>query len=81
MFNALPLPGAPGAGIFVITGVAARELAGPSVIISYLISGIACIICALCYAEFATEVRGWWLVRPPGQGSSPGGPGQLRAVL
>jgi len=54
----LLLPPCP-AGIFVLTGVAARDIAGPAVMISYLISGIACIICALCYAEFATEVRGW----------------------
>jgi hypothetical protein len=46
------------AGIFVLTGLAARDIAGPAVIVSYLISGIACLICALCYAEFATEVGG-----------------------
>lgn len=44
------------AGIFVLTGIAARDDAGPSIIVSYAISGVACLICALCYAEYATEV-------------------------
>jgi basic amino acid/polyamine antiporter, APA family len=45
-----------GAGIFVITGKAAHEIAGPALILSFVMSGIACIFSALCYAEFASMV-------------------------
>lgn len=45
-----------GAGIFVLTGLAAREFAGPSLILSFVLSGLACIFVALCYAEFASMV-------------------------
>ncbi len=42
-----------GAGIFVLTGVAAADFAGPSIIISFAVAGVGCTIAALCYAEFA----------------------------
>ena len=42
-----------GTGIFVITGQAAADYAGPSLTISFLISALGCIMAALCYAEFA----------------------------
>ena len=42
-----------GAGIFVLTGQAAAEYAGPGVMISFVIAGIACAFAGLCYAEFA----------------------------
>jgi APA family basic amino acid/polyamine antiporter len=45
-----------GAGIFVATGVAAHDVAGPSLMLSYVIAGITCIFAALCYAEFASMV-------------------------
>ncbi|MGP7816536.1 amino acid permease [Niallia sp. 01092] len=45
-----------GTGIFVLTGVAAAEHAGPALIISFILSGLACIFAALCYAEFASSV-------------------------
>ncbi|HMG36347.1 MAG TPA: amino acid permease [Blastocatellia bacterium] len=45
-----------GAGIFVVPGVAAANYAGPSVVFSYLISGVACAFAALCYAEMASTV-------------------------
>eukprot|EP01133_Synstelium_polycarpum_P011960 gene11960-13940_t len=45
-----------GSGIFVLTGVAAKEKAGPAVILSYLVSGFACALSGLAYAEFATRV-------------------------
>lgn len=45
-----------GTGIFVITGVAAHDKAGPAIILSYVVSGMACIFAALCYAEFASLV-------------------------
>jgi APA family basic amino acid/polyamine antiporter len=42
-----------GAGIFVLTGQAAAEYAGPAVMLSFVIAGIACAFAGLCYAEFA----------------------------
>lgn len=43
-----------GAGIFVATGAAAKEVAGPALMLSYVVAGITCIFAALCYAEFAS---------------------------
>jgi basic amino acid/polyamine antiporter, APA family len=43
-----------GAGIFVATGEAARNTAGPALMFSYMVAGITCIFAALCYAEFAS---------------------------
>lgn len=45
-----------GTGIFVLTGVAAAEHAGPALVISFILSGLVCIFAALCYAEFASTV-------------------------
>jgi APA family basic amino acid/polyamine antiporter len=45
-----------GTGIFVLTGVAAAIHAGPAVILSFVISGFACALAALCYAEFAAMI-------------------------
>jgi APA family basic amino acid/polyamine antiporter len=42
-----------GAGIFVMTGRVAAEDAGPAVVTSYIVAGIACALAAFCYAEFA----------------------------
>jgi len=43
-----------GAGIFVATGAAAKDVAGPALMVSYLVAGLTCIFAALCYAEFAS---------------------------
>jgi amino acid transporter len=43
-----------GAGIFVATGKAANDTAGPALMLSYAVAGITCIFAALCYAEFAS---------------------------
>jgi amino acid transporter len=43
-----------GAGIFVATGAAAKEVAGPALMLSYGVAGLTCIFAALCYAEFAS---------------------------
>src|ERR1700681_2218510 len=43
-----------GAGIFVATGEAARNTAGPALMVSYVVAGVTCIFAALCYAEFAS---------------------------
>ncbi|ACJ34393.1 amino acid permease [Anoxybacillus flavithermus] len=45
-----------GTGIFVLTGVAAAEHAGPALVLSFILSGLACVFAALCYAEFASSV-------------------------
>jgi APA family basic amino acid/polyamine antiporter len=45
-----------GTGIFVLTGVAAHERAGPALILSFVVAGIACALAALCYAELASMV-------------------------
>ncbi len=42
-----------GAGIFVLTGQAAANHAGPAVTLSFVLAGIACALAGLCYAEFA----------------------------
>lgn len=45
-----------GAGIFVLTGKAAATNAGPAIILSFVVSGIACAFAGLCYAEFASLI-------------------------
>jgi len=45
-----------GAGIFVITGQAAAQFAGPAIVISFILAGIACAFAGLCYAEFASLI-------------------------
>ena len=42
-----------GAGIFVLTGTAAAQFAGPALVLSFVFAGIACALAGLCYAEFA----------------------------
>lgn len=45
-----------GTGIFVLTGTVAAQNAGPAVVLSFVIAGIASIFAALCYSEFASLV-------------------------
>jgi APA family basic amino acid/polyamine antiporter len=45
-----------GAGIFVLTGSAAAKYAGPAIVLSFVLSGIACVFAGLCYAEFASLI-------------------------
>ena len=47
-----------GTGIFVLTGVAAAQHAGPAIVLSFVLSGTACAFAALCYAELAGMVGG-----------------------
>ncbi|HTS78233.1 MAG TPA: amino acid permease [Bryobacteraceae bacterium] len=45
-----------GAGIFVLTGTAAAQFAGPAIVISFVIAGLGCVFAGLCYAEFASMI-------------------------
>jgi APA family basic amino acid/polyamine antiporter len=45
-----------GTGIFVLTGLAAAEHAGPAIVLSFVIAGIGCMFAGLCYSEFAAMV-------------------------
>ena len=45
-----------GAGIFVLTGTAAAQHAGPAIVISFMIAGLGCAFAGLCYAEFASMI-------------------------
>jgi APA family basic amino acid/polyamine antiporter len=45
-----------GAGIFVLTGSAAAEHAGPAIVLSFVLAGLACAFAGLCYAEFASLI-------------------------
>ncbi|MEV0634134.1 amino acid permease [Streptomyces sp. NPDC050619] len=45
-----------GTGIFVLTGTVAKNNAGPSVALAFVVSGVVCALAALCYAEFASTV-------------------------
>jgi basic amino acid/polyamine antiporter, APA family len=45
-----------GAGIFVLTGTAAAQFAGPAIVYSFILAGIGCLFAGLCYAEFASMI-------------------------
>jgi len=45
-----------GAGIFVLTGTAAAQYAGPGIMLSFVLGGIACAFVGLCYAEMAALI-------------------------
>ena len=45
-----------GAGIFVLTGSAAAQYAGPAVVLSFVLAGFGCLFAGLCYAEFAAMI-------------------------
>ena len=45
-----------GAGLFVMTGIVAHDKTGPSLILSFVVAGMACMFAALSYAEFASMV-------------------------
>jgi basic amino acid/polyamine antiporter, APA family len=45
-----------GTGIFVLTGHAAADFAGPAVAVSYAFSGLGCLLAGLCYAEYSSAL-------------------------
>src|SRR3954454_6868413 len=45
-----------GAGIFVLTGTAAAKFAGPAIMLSFVLGGIACAFVGLCYSELAAMI-------------------------
>jgi APA family basic amino acid/polyamine antiporter len=45
-----------GAGIFVLTGTAAAQFAGPAIVLSFVVAGVGCVFAGLCYAEFASMI-------------------------
>src|SRR6267154_478359 len=45
-----------GTGIFVLTGLAAAQHAGPAIVISFIVAGLGCMFAGLCYSEFAAMV-------------------------
>ncbi len=52
----LGIGGIIGTGIFVLTGTAAANYAGPALPLSFIVAGIGCTLAALCYAEFAAMI-------------------------
>src|SRR5687767_13519777 len=45
-----------GTGIFVLTGSAAAQYAGPAIVLSFVLAGFASALAGLCYAEFASMI-------------------------
>src|SRR5438045_3689383 len=45
-----------GTGIFVLTGTAAANHAGPAIVLSFILAALACVFAGLCYAEFASMI-------------------------
>ncbi|XP_059668389.1 cationic amino acid transporter 1-like [Cornus florida] len=45
-----------GAGIFVLTGLEARDTVGPAVVLSFVVSGVSAMLSVFCYTEFAVEI-------------------------
>ena len=54
--TALGIGGIIGTGIFVLTGVAAAQHAGPALALAFIVAGIGCTLAGLCYAEFAAMI-------------------------
>ena len=45
-----------GAGLFILTGIAASEHAGPAILLSFLIAALGCAFAGMCYSELATMI-------------------------
>lgn len=44
-----------GSGAYVLTSSIAKNVAGPAIVLSYILAGFAAFLCALCYAEFSSR--------------------------
>jgi basic amino acid/polyamine antiporter, APA family len=53
---AIGIGGIIGTGIFVLTGLAAAQHAGPAIVLSFVIAALGCVFAGLCYAEFSSMV-------------------------
>src|ERR1700759_3252273 len=45
-----------GGGIYVVTGNAAAQIAGPAIILSFVLAGLGCALTGMCYAELAAMI-------------------------
>src|SRR5437667_3696803 len=45
-----------GTGIFVLTGAASAQYAGPAIVFSFMLAAVGCVFSGLCYAEFASMI-------------------------
>ena len=45
-----------GTGIFVLTGAASAQYAGPAIVFSFILAAVGCVFAGLCYAEFASMI-------------------------
>uniref|UniRef100_A0A8D2KYI2 Solute carrier family 7 member 4 n=1 Tax=Varanus komodoensis TaxID=61221 RepID=A0A8D2KYI2_VARKO len=52
----LGIGGMVGSGLYVLTGTVAKETAGPAIVLSFIVAGVASLLAALCYAEFGAHV-------------------------
>ena len=46
-----------GTGIFVLTGTATAQYAGPAIVFSFILAALGCVFAGLCYAEFASAIE------------------------
>ena len=47
-----------GTGMYVLTGTVTRDVAGPGIVVSFLVASAVALLAALCFAEFASRVPG-----------------------
>jgi amino acid transporter len=45
-----------GSGVFVVTGLVARRMAGPAVVVSWILAGVSCLLSALSFAELSATI-------------------------